>query len=233
MRVGPPPTVGPPSWSRRLALASALPCLSLFVARPAPAIEGSASLVRGGMAAFAANHVEESVKLYDLALAEKPSLAPYLWQRGLALYYADRFADGAAQFARDVAVNPNDTEEQIWHLLCLARAKGGSLEAARASRLAVGVDRRPVMRAAQALFLSGGAEEQAALAEFARGGDPSAKFYAELYLGLYEESLGNASAAEQHVREATRSEYARGGGAADPMAQLARVHMQRRGWAVR
>lgn len=47
-----------------------------------------------------------------------PSQTPYLWQRGLSLYYADRFQDGADQFRRDVAVNPNDTEEAIWAFLC-------------------------------------------------------------------------------------------------------------------
>jgi hypothetical protein len=33
-----------------------------------------------------------------------------MWQRGLSLYYVERFADGAKQFRDDVAVNPNDTE---------------------------------------------------------------------------------------------------------------------------
>ena len=36
---------------------------------------------------------------------------PVLWQRGLSLYYAGRFDEGAAQFRRDVALNPGDTEE--------------------------------------------------------------------------------------------------------------------------
>ena len=40
-----------------------------------------------------------------------PCRKPYVWQRGLALYYADRFTDGADQFAADVAVNPNDTRQ--------------------------------------------------------------------------------------------------------------------------
>ena len=39
--------------------------------------------------------------------------APYLWQRGLSLFYAGRFAEGGEQFRRDVAMNPGDTEEVI------------------------------------------------------------------------------------------------------------------------
>ena len=40
-----------------------------------------------------------------------------LWQRGLSLYYVQRYAEGAKQFRDDVAVNPNDTEESIWALV--------------------------------------------------------------------------------------------------------------------
>ena len=34
---------------------------------------------------------------------------------GLSLYYADRFDEGAQQFRKDVAVNPNDTEVLATH----------------------------------------------------------------------------------------------------------------------
>ena len=113
----------------------------------------AANPVKQGMAAFAEGRITEAIALYDSVIADNPANKPYLWQRGLALYYADRFADGADQFATDVAVNPNDTEEQIWHLLCLAQIKEGGLAAARPFKLTVGIDRRPVMRAAQKLFL--------------------------------------------------------------------------------
>jgi tetratricopeptide (TPR) repeat protein len=57
------------------------------------------------------NRVEEAVQDFDRVLAEEPRMKPYLWQRGLALYYLGRFEDAATQFREDVAVNPNDTEE--------------------------------------------------------------------------------------------------------------------------
>ena len=75
------------------------------------------------MAAFSSGDVERSIKLFDSAIAAQPS-PRYLWQRGLSLYYADRFADGAEQFATDVSVNPNDTEESIWNFLGVARLDG-------------------------------------------------------------------------------------------------------------
>ena len=182
------------------------------------------------MAAFAANRVEESIEKYDKIIAEQPAAKPYLWQRGLSLYYADRYADGAEQFAADVAVNPNDTEEQIWHLLCLAQIKGG-LAAARPFKLTVGTDRRPVMRAVQKLFLSGTDDAEAELAALARGGDTGSRFYAALYLSLYHESLGDKAKAESRMREAVKTDYALGQGARDPMVELANVAMQRRGWS--
>jgi hypothetical protein len=57
-----------------------------------------------------------------------------------------RFAEGAEQFRRDVAANPNDTEEAVWAFLCEARTLG--FEQARARLLKVGRDSRPYMRTA-------------------------------------------------------------------------------------
>ena len=216
--------VATPVVSRRAALLAPLAVVGCH--QPAQA----ASLTRQGMQAFAAGKVEESIRIYDSIIEASPASKPYLWQRGLSLYYADRFADGAEQFAADVAVNPNDTEEQIWHLLCLSQVKG-SLDAARPFKLTVGTDRRPVMRAAQALFLSGGSEAEAALADIAKNGDSGAKFYAALYLSLYYESLAEKAKAENRMKEAVATDYARGGGRSDPMVELAQVAMDRRGWA--
>ena len=95
--------------SRRQAALMAAPIVAAQM-RPAAA----ASPVREGMALFSANKVEESIDIFDSVIAAQPSAKPYLWQRGLSLYYADRFRDGAEQFKTDVAVNPNDTEEAIW-----------------------------------------------------------------------------------------------------------------------
>ena len=216
-----------PFYGRRALLLAPMVPLAL-AAGPAEA----ANPVKQGMAAFAEDRITDAIALYDSVIAENPAYKPYLWQRGLALYYADRFADGADQFATDVAVNPNDTEEQIWHLLCLAQIKEGGLAAARPFKLTVGIDRRPVMRAAQKLFLSGGVEDERALAALASdaASDPGARFYASLYLSLYHESNGEKPAAETRMREAVATAYAKGGGRSDPMVELAKVAMKRRGW---
>jgi len=199
----------------------------------AHAAAGGTPSVAEGMSAFAAGDVERSVQIYDAVIAADPRRIPYLWQRGLSLYYAGDYAAGAEQFAADVAVNPNDTEEQIWHLLCLSRTPSvGSLTAARPKKLAVGRDRRPVMRAAQALFL--GEADEKVLMDLAAGGDAGSRFYARLYLSLYYEATGDTGRAEEWMVRSVGgpgSDYATSFGAKDPMVELARVAVQRRGWS--
>ena len=210
---------------RRLAV---LALSSAPLARVLPSRAASSSpreLVSTGMRLFKDNKVEESVQAFDDVIKVQPGARPYLWQRGLSLFYADRFQDGAEQFAADVAVNPNDTEEFIWHLLCRARVDG-SLERARKSMLSVGDDRRPVMRAAKELFE--GSESEVALLQYLLPNRSSKdEFYANLYLGLYREALGDKDSAKTLMRAAVDGKYKSSG---DYMYDLARVHMLRRGW---
>jgi lipoprotein NlpI len=78
---------------------------------------------------YAQGDVVESVERFDAALEANPRIRPYLWQRGLSLYYLgfdnpSLWEEGAKQFREDVAVNPADTEESIWAFLCEARVLG-------------------------------------------------------------------------------------------------------------
>ena len=149
----------------------------------------------------------------------------------LSRYYAERLAEGADQFATDVSANPNDTEEAIWHALCLARLRDGGLKAVRAEEmLRVGRDQRPVMRAVLELFERGApaAAAEQTLERYAADGSEHDAFYANLYLGLYREALGDAVGARAFVTAAAGTPYAARSG--DYMADLARVHLQRRGW---
>ncbi|KAF6254568.1 hypothetical protein COO60DRAFT_1273046 [Scenedesmus sp. NREL 46B-D3] len=182
-------------------------------------------LVRTGMDRFRQNDVEGSLQDFDRALAANPQLNPYLWQRGLSLYYMQQYTAGAKQFRDDVAVNPNDTEESIWAFLCEAQLEGP--EAARQKMLKVGRDPRPVMRAAYECFQSGSSPEAILQAATDSGGHDS--FYALLYVGLWHEAHGNAAEAEAAMVKSVQTRYAQLSG--DYMAGLAKVHCQRRGWA--
>lgn len=184
-------------------------------------------LVRDGMDKFRQNDVEGSLQEFDAALAARPGIRPYLWQRGLTLYYLQQYEEGAKQFRDDVAVNPNDTEESIWAFLCEAQLVGA--EEARKAFLQVGRDPRPVMRAAYECFQSG-SDPSSILQAAGEDRSGNGAFYAWLYVGLWHEAEGNAEAAREAVERAAQTRYAQASG--DYMADLAKVHCLRRGWSV-
>lgn len=80
--------------------------------------------IRRGMLLFRQGDVLGSLVEFDKAIELDTRQKAYLWQRGLSLYYVDRFEEGAEQFRIDVAQNPNDTEESIWCFLCEAQLYG-------------------------------------------------------------------------------------------------------------
>ncbi|XP_052185954.1 uncharacterized protein LOC127797247 isoform X2 [Diospyros lotus] len=168
--------------------------------------------------------VSGSLEEFDRAIKLDPRQKAYLWQRGLSLYYLDRFKEGAEQFRLDVAQNPNDTEESIWCFLCEAQIYG--VDEARRRFLEVGRDPRPVMREAYDMFKDGGDPEKLA-AEFSRGRD-NEYFYAALYAGLYYESEQKPDSAKVHILAAAQSPY--GLRSDDYMASLAKVHCLFRNW---
>ena len=135
-----------------------------------------------GMELFKRGRLSESVAAFDRVIELAPAQKPYMWQRGLSLYYLERQGEAAMQFEIDVAVNPNDTEESIWRWLAQVRhhRQGGGLPAAaiaaaRTDLLKLGRDSRPVMRAAMELFAgTGGSVAALDVAGGARGGAASA-----------------------------------------------------------
>ncbi|BBM99664.1 lipoprotein NlpI [Marchantia polymorpha subsp. ruderalis] len=181
-------------------------------------------VTRRGMQLFEQGKVKESVEKFDEAMELDPRQRPYLWQRGLSLYYLDRFEDGAAQFREDVAVNPNDTEEAIWTFLCEAKLYGA--EEARRKFLMVGTDSRPVMRKIYEVFRDGRPVEEILQSVSSTGGADF--FYASLYTGLYHEVYDNTDAAREAMVAAVRSPY--GSRSGDYMATLAKVHCLCRNW---
>ncbi|GIL70077.1 hypothetical protein Vretimale_3352 [Volvox reticuliferus] len=182
------------------------------------------AFTRSGMNKFRLNQVEASVEDFDRVIELAPQMRPYMWQRGLSLYYLGRYAEGAEQFRVDVAVNPNDTEESIWTFLCEAQMVGP--DQARMQFLEVGRDPRPVMRAAYECFRTGELPAKIMAQVSDNGGHDT--FYGLLYVGLWHEAHGNATEAKKAIVAAVQTPYARLSG--DYMASLARVHCQRRNW---
>ena len=156
---------------------------------------------------FLAGRIKESVTGFDRVVTLAPNAAPELWQRGIALYYVGRYDDCRRQFESHRTVNPNDVENPAWHFLCVAHLE--SPAKARAALLPVGPDQRSPMREVYEMF-KGTMTPDAVLA--AAGQSASARFYAELYVGLYYEATGNKTAGLTHLKAAASQQYANAGG---------------------
>ena len=168
---------------------------------------------------FAAGRFAQSAQTFDEAAKLIPEEAAYLWQRGIALYYAGRYADCRRQFESHRAVNPDDVENAAWHFLCVAREQ--SPEHARAALLPVGPDPRSPMREVYQMFRGTLTADDVLKAA---GTSPSAQFYAHLYIGLYSEAVGRKDVALKHIKEAAAERYAPVGGY---MHMVAKVHSLR------
>uniref|UniRef100_A0A0E0JI47 Uncharacterized protein n=1 Tax=Oryza punctata TaxID=4537 RepID=A0A0E0JI47_ORYPU len=206
----PLPPAATPAVPRRLLFPAAAGIWDFLSGGGAGGAAAASLAVRRGMQLFRQGDVAGSVAEFDRAIELDQRQKQYLWQRGLSLYYLDRFEEGAEQFRMDVAANPNDTEESIWCFLCEAQLYG----IARCVLLLanevwcvkkVGLDSRSVMRKAYALFKDGGDPEK--LASNFSSGSEGEIFYSSLYTGLYYESQKDAELAKSHIVAACRSPY--------------------------
>ena len=175
------------------------------------------ALLDRAVADFENGRIAESAAGFDALVKIQPSLAPELWQRGITLYYARRYADCRAQFELHRTVNPDDVENAAWHFLCVARAE--SAAKARAALLPVGPDARVPMRQIYEMFRGALAPEQVLQVA---GTQPSAQFYAQLYVGLYFEAVRDDRRALEHITAAAADRYADTGGY---MHTVAKVHL--------
>jgi lipoprotein NlpI len=223
-----------------------MPSLRLFVACALrhSAAQSPSELVYRGAEAFEAagacskqcsfSYVNESVRLFDQAGALGYPFSE-LWQRGISLYYVERFDDGSEQFRRDVAANPNDTEESIWAFACEAQSAG--FEKARDQMLVVANETRPYMSTIYSLFRGDGTVNEFDVASKVVDPDSptvDAAYYA-FYLGLFEEARGNMEKARAWIERLASSKYAKSSVCTvddyvDCVGVFARVQAQLRGW---
>lgn len=204
----------------------------------------SRTFVSRAMQKFERNDVEGATMDFDALIAKSPGSKPYLWQRGIALYYVDEFREAEKQFREDVRVNPNDTEEAAWAFLSQMR-KGGEDDASSSSSLKkareefvelAGRDSRKVMGSVLRLYKTGDEEAKKTLESLSKKPADSTQsasdaFYASLYLGLYSEALGNAEEAKYWVKKANGTPYGQRA-SGDFMTSVAKVHLARRKWDV-
>lgn len=165
---------------------------------------------------FRTGRIKESLKDFDTAVEKAPELLPYLWQRGIAQYYAAEYKKGAEQFQVHRTVNPNDVENAFWHFLCVAKTDG--VEKASQHVLLAGQDsREPLM---QVQLLIQGKMSEKAVEEVTEKGTRSTKFYGYLYLGLYADATGEPAKSQEYLEKCLKIDYP------GYMYDVAKVHLQ-------
>ncbi len=188
-------------------------------------------LLRGDVS-FAAGKMDQCVAAFDAAIRIQPDIEPKLWQRGLALYYADRFADGVRQFETHQTVNSQDVENAVWHLLCEARES----DIKRARRKLIPISRDPRVPMPEIYEMFAGRLTPDDVIKAARHNTRLVPkngqryrlqlYYAYLYIGLYQEMLGQLDESLKSIKQAEKlNPLAK----TNFMGQVARVHLQLRG----
>ena len=140
--------------------------------------------------------VDAAVKWFDRYLKASPEALPGLWQRGIALYFAGDYKQGAAQFEEHRKVNPHDVENAAWHFLCVARSD--SMETARRLVLPAPNDPRIPMEEVLAMLSNGDTDAVRRRMESVPAGSAAreqADFYGNFYLGLYADADGDRAEA--------------------------------------
>ncbi|MEH1937794.1 MAG: hypothetical protein V7L14_29625 [Nostoc sp.] len=178
--------------------------------------------IRRGMVNFQLGKIDASIQDFDIAEQLDVRIKPYLWQRGLSYYYAERFAEGAEQFEIDLTVNAQDVEETVWRYLCIARSLG--VEEAQKSLLTVKNDPRRIMQRVYDLYAVNCTPDD--VLTFGESKGIKGNFYSHLYLGLYYEAQNNLDLAQDYMVKAADNYKID-----DYMWYLAGVHKNLRGWS--
>ncbi len=152
------------------------------------------------------NNPDLALPLYDRYIEAVPQAFPSLWQRGIALYFVGKYAEGADQFVKHREVNPHDVENAAWHYLCLAKAE--SIEAANRSVLPAPNDSRIPMAEVQQMLVNGDIASVTKAMEGVAKDSPeynSAIFYGNFYLGLYADANGDQETAIDRMSQAAKN----------------------------
>jgi len=160
-----------------------------------------------GEAAFMAGEMETSVSAFDKLVEINPRMKSSLWQRGLALYYDEKYSGGVEQFTVHQTVNTQDVENAVWHLLCLSKEIG--VEEARKKLIPIQFDSRIPMKEIYRMFA--GELEPADVLKAAESAIVNVEaerhqylYFAHLYIGLFHEMNGAADSSLASMREAVK-----------------------------
>jgi len=181
--------------------------------------QGPQAVLDRAVADFENGRVAEAAAGFDNVVTIVPLLAPRLWQRGVTLFYAQRYDDCRAQWEITVKAYPEDVENAAWHYACVAKLE--SPAKARAALLPVAGDTRVPMKEIYEM-LRGATSPDAVLK--AAGATPAGQFYAQFYTGLYFDANGDRARALQAMTAASAERFAAAGGY---MHSAAKIHVTR------
>jgi len=185
--------------------------------------QAPADLADKAEAEFTAGHITEALADYDRVNILVPSVAPFNWERGIALYELGRYRECAQQFVDYHTANPQDLESVAWHFLCTAHAE--SFDKARAALLPEGSDPR-IMRGEVYLMLRG-IRTPAELLDEADKSVAVAQFYAHLYVGLYFDAMGDRKGAIEQLTIAAGDPLREEGGFMNAVAHVELARLQK------
>ncbi len=176
--------------------------------------------VQRGMIHFKLANIEQSITDFDCAETLDSSLTPYLWQRGLSYFYAQRYLEGAKQFEIDLTVNSQDVEETVWRYLCLSQCQNYTIN--NNKLLVVKNDSKKLLNKIYQLFANTCQVNE--VLNVGKKEGVKGNFYAHLYVGLYYESQGNIEDAKIYLIKSLEYQLD------DYMWYLAHVHKYLRNW---
>jgi lipoprotein NlpI len=184
-----------------------------------------------GRVNFQRGTMTESVQDFDAYVKRQPAAASRQWERGIALYYAGNFKEGAAQFELYQTFHDNDVENSVWRFLCMVPTVG--VEKSRAVMLPIKDDRRIPMMKVYDMFRGKATPEQVlahVTADDPQGDVLSGRlFYAHLYLGLYLEAVGEKRQARKYIALAADRKLASHPRINGYMWDVARIHHELKG----
>jgi lipoprotein NlpI len=156
---------------------------------------------------FRLGEIDKSLADFNKLVELKPKLEPQQWERGITAWYAGKYELGAKQFELYQTYHDQDVENSVWRYLCVVPTDG--VEKARKNMLPIKNDPRVPMMDIYEMYRGNKTPEDVLTA--AKAGSPSPEklktqlFYANLYVGLYYESLGKPDLAKPHILDAAKN----------------------------
>lgn len=152
---------------------------------------------------------DEALRDYDRMVELDPEVDAGHWRRGIALFYAGRYREAAAQFERYHSFDNVDRENGIWRYLSQVKAYGR--DKAREGLLKYEKDDREPFPSVYELF-AGRTTPDAILAKITAEKMSNAErekrlFYAQLYIGLNEAIEDRPEPALRHLTQSVHNTW--------------------------